>query len=92
MQDETRQLRLKIRELCIYLHSENSGYSNEEEFDSNDLSCILQLSPMAMLTYVRTKAQSVFQQSRSDQEVKSCQAALQQLRSDSRRRAEVTFP
>eukprot|EP00359_Climacostomum_virens_P003928 CAMPEP_0204903152 /NCGR_PEP_ID=MMETSP1397-20131031/4078_1 /ASSEMBLY_ACC=CAM_ASM_000891 /TAXON_ID=49980 /ORGANISM="Climacostomum Climacostomum virens, Strain Stock W-24" /LENGTH=283 /DNA_ID=CAMNT_0052071739 /DNA_START=623 /DNA_END=1474 /DNA_ORIENTATION=- len=66
MLEEARQLRTKIRELCIYLHTENAGFYPDEDVDSKQITEVLKLSPAGMLTYVRRRAQDIFQQSRSE--------------------------
>lgn len=77
MQDESRQLRLKIRELCVYLHTANAGCYPDEMTDSTELEQLLKLSSIGMLGYIRQKAQDVFQQSRTRGTVESYKLQLE---------------
>jgi hypothetical protein len=93
MQDESRLLRTKIRELCVYLHTENSGFVPSQEVDQASLNGVLKLSPLGMLTYVRQKAQDVFEQSRLKVAVVTEQdRKLDQQLEGSRKSATLTTP
>lgn len=87
MQEEAKQLRLKVRELCIYVHSENSGFGQDNV--TEPLAEVLKLNSVSMLAYIRKKAQEVFQKSRLDKETKAYQKALIKLEAEVRSRAKV---
>jgi hypothetical protein len=85
MQEEARQIRLKLRELCIYLQAENTGFYPDQEYDSSELNGVLKLSPLGMLTYVRQRAQDIFQQSRIESKPSAADTEVKHLQEEFKR-------
>mmetsp|Transcript_22764 Transcript_22764/g.40949 ORF Transcript_22764/g.40949 Transcript_22764/m.40949 type:complete len:143 (+) Transcript_22764:631-1059(+) len=92
MQEELKQLRLKVRELCIYIHAENMGFGQDEDTRSESLAEVLKQNALGQLGFVRTKAQDIFQQSRINKETKAYQKALMKLEAEIRGRVKVSPP